>query len=47
MALKYQVALARMCEHILRFNTKSDITAVIKTSASNRFVFVVLVLFRQ
>ena len=27
-----------MCEHVLRFNTNSDITAVIKMGASNRFV---------
>ena len=34
-----------MCEHILRFNTNSDITAVIKNGASNRIVFVILLLF--
>ena len=34
-----------MCEHILRFKTNSDITAVIKTGASSRFEFVILVLF--
>ena len=39
------LALARMREHILLFNTNSDITAVIKAGASNRFVFVILILF--
>ena len=34
-----------MREYVLRFNTNSDITAVIKTGASNRFVFVILILF--
>ena len=34
-----------MCEQIMRFNTNSDITAVIKTGASNRFVFAILILF--
>ena len=44
-ALKYQVALARMCENILLIDTNSDITAVITTGASNRFAFVILILF--
>ena len=39
------VALAKMCEYVLRFNTNSDIIAVIKTGASNWFVFVILILF--
>ena len=43
--LKYQVALARMCEYVLRFNINSAFIAVIKTGTSNRFVFVILILF--
>ena len=34
-----------MREHILRFNTNSDMTAIINTGASIRFVFVILILF--
>ena len=34
-----------MREYVLRFNTNSDITTVIETGASNRFVFVILILF--
>ena len=34
-----------MSENVLRFDTNSDITTVIKTGAGNRFVVVILILF--